>query len=223
MPMVVRGQVGMAVVVAAVAAALVLAGCDGGGGSKAATDAGRTSTTRPRSSQTASTAAGLPDGFSTSTPSGTALCHFAGSTSPQRNAPAAENQLLSGVTTGTAPCQDTVTFTFLPRAAPAPSYVVDYATGPFADSAGRRVKPPGTAYLRVRFQPASIADFSQPSAPLTYTGPRVITSTGTKVVRGLAIYAAEEGVVGWIVGIDGTHPVKVDATPGRVSIAVGTG
>jgi len=150
-------------------------------------------------------------------------CHFAGSTSPQRNALASENQLLSGVTTGTVPCQDTLTFTFLPSAAPAPSYVIDYASGPFADSAGRRVRPPGTAYLRVRFEPASIADFEQPSAPLTYTGPRVITSMGTKVVRGLAIYAAEEGVVGWIVGIDGTHPIKVDAAPGRVSIAVSTG
>ena len=201
------------VVVAAVAGALVLAGCDGGGGSTGATDAGRTSTTRSGSSTTTST----------STPSDTARCHFAGSTSPQRNALAPENQLLSGVTTGTAPCQDTVTFTFLPSAAPAPSYVIDYASGPFADSAGRRVKPPGSAYLRVRFEPASIADFDQPSAPLTYTGPRVISSTGTKVVRGLAIYAAEEGVVGWIVGIDGTHPIKVDAAPGRISIAVSTG
>jgi hypothetical protein len=148
------------------------------------------------------------------------LCRFAGSTSPQRNAPVPGNQLLSGVTTGTAPCQDTMTFTFLPSAAPAPSYVIDYAAGPFADSAGRRVKPPGTAYLRVKFQPASIADFDQPSAPLTYRGPRVITPTATKVVRGLAIYTAEEGVVGWIVGIDGKHPIEVDASPGRVSIAV---
>jgi hypothetical protein len=195
--------------VAAVAAALVLAGCDGGG-SKGASDAGRTSTTRSTSTKPSST----------SSPSTTVLCRFGGSTSPQRNAVVTDNQLLSAVTTGTAPCEDTVTFTFLPSAAPAPSYVIEYSAGPFADSAGRRVKPPGTAYLRVRFQPAWIADFDQPSAPLTYTGPRVISPTGTKVVRGLAIYAAEEGVVGWIVGLDGRHPIKVDASPGRVSIAV---
>ncbi len=204
------------------ALALVLGGCDGGG-SRGVTDAGRTSTTRAPESKTTPTTAGLPGSFAPGTPSTTVRCHVAGSTSKQRNALVADNQLLSGVTTATAPCQDTVTFTFLPSAAPAPSYVIDYAAGPFADSAGRPVKPPGSASLRVRFQPASIADFDQPSAPLTYRGPRVITPTDTKVVRGLAIYAAEEGVVGWIVGIDGRHPIEVDAGPGRVSIAVSNG
>lgn len=207
------------VVAAGLACALVLAGCDSGGGSKHATESGRTSTSRRGPSSARSTTTSLPDGFS-SAPSATTICHFNGSTSELRNGLSTVTELLSGVTTAAAPCEDTITFTFLPSAAPQPSYDIDYTDGPFTDSAGRPVKPPGTAYLRVRFSPAWIADMSQPSAPLTYTGPKVIAATGSKVVRGLALYAAEEGVVGWIVGIDGTHPIEVDASPGRVVIAV---
>jgi hypothetical protein len=206
-------------VVAGLACALVLAGCDTGGGSKHATESGRTSTTRRGSSTSRSTTTSLPDS-SSSAPSVTSICHFNGSTSELRNGLSTATELLSDVSTATAPCQDTITFTFLPSAAPQPSYDIDYTDGPFTDSAGRPVKPPGTAYLRVRFSPAWIADMSQPSAPLIYTGPKVIAATGSKVVRGLALYAAEEGVVGWIVGIDGTHPIDVDASPGRVVVAV---
>lgn len=206
------------VVAAGLSLALVLAGCDSGGGSKHATESGRTSTTGAKAATSTSTTT-LP-GSSSSVPSQTTVCHFNGSTSEQRNGLSTATELLLGVTTGTAPCEDTITFTFLPSAAPQPSYDIDYTDGPFTDSAGRPVKPPGTAYLRVRFSPAWIADMSQPSAPLIYTGPKVIAATGSKVVRGLALYAAEEGVVGWIVGIDGTHPIDVDASPGRVVVAV---
>ena len=97
---------------------------------------------------------------------------------------------------------------------------IDYADGPFMNTAGTPVKPPGTAYLRVRFHPAWIVDVNAPNAPLTYTGPHVITPTGTHVVRGLALYDSFEAMVGWIIGLDGTHPIEVDAGPGKVTITV---
>ena len=61
-----------------------------------------------------------------------------GRTEPQENALAPVDQLLTDVTTATDGCVDSVTFTFRPSSAPAPSYRVEYADGPFTDSAGAR-------------------------------------------------------------------------------------
>ncbi len=120
------------------------------------------------------------------------------------------------VTTATDGCDDTITFTFLPSTAPAPSYVVDYADGPFTDTAGRTVKPAGSVFLRVRFQPAWIADLSQPSAPLTYTGPRAITAERARGrARARALRREEaRGRLGRRRST-ATHPFAVDASPGR--------
>jgi hypothetical protein len=218
---------GRVLVAAGLSLVVVLAGCGSEGGSKDATKSGSTSTKTAKPSKTSPTTAsggtGAGSGGGTTATTLDPSCHFVGATSEQRNGLVAQDQLLSGVATTSDLCTDQVTFTFLPSAAPAPSYVIDYADGPFTDSAGTPVKPPGTTYLRVRFQPAWIADLNAPNAPLTYTGPRVITPTGTHVIRGLALYDASEAVVGWIVGLDGTHPIEVDGSPGRVTLTVSAG
>ncbi len=214
------------VVAAGLSLVVVMAACGSDGGSTKSTESGSTSTRtgKAKASSTSSATAGdTAAGSVTTTTTANPACHFVGATSEQRNQLVAQDQLLSAVTTSSDACTDRITFTFLPSAAPAPSYVVDYADGPFTDSAGRPVKPAGTTYLRVRFQPAWIADLNAPNAPATYTGPRVITPTGAHVVQGLALYDASEGVVGWVVGLDGTHPVEVDAGPGRVTVTVSAG
>ena len=220
---------GRVLVAAGLSVVVVLAGCGSDGGSKDATKSGSTSTKTGKPSKSPSTIASGGTGAGSGSGAGTTgttldpSCHFAGATSEQRNGLVTQDQLLSGVTTTSDLCTDQVTFTFLPSAAPAPSYVIDYADGPFTDTAGTPVKPPGTTYLRVRFQPAWIADLNAPNAPLTYTGPRVITPASSHVIRGLALYDANEGVVGWIIGLDGTHPIEVDGAPGRVTVTVSAG
>ncbi|MGZ4691714.1 MAG: AMIN-like domain-containing (lipo)protein [Acidimicrobiia bacterium] len=187
--------------------AMLLSGC-GSDAKKARTDSGHTS-----SSSTSTT---------TSSPtSTTAACSSVGSTDPKQNALASVDQLLTDVQTGTDGCIDTVTFTFRASAAPAPSYRIEYADPPFTNSAGDVVTPAGTVFLRIRFQPSWIADLSQESAPATYTGPKVITPTGLKSVRGLALFDAFEGVVGWAVGLDAKHPFTVEATPAKVVVKIG--
>lgn len=193
------------VVIAGLVMSLALAGC-GSDGKK--TGSGTTS-----SSSTTTT--------STSTTTTTAPCEVVGSTDPQENALAPVDQLLTDVTTATDGCVDSVTFTFRPSAAAAPSYRVEYASGPFTNSAGEAVTPAGTVFLKVRFQPSWIADLSVESAPATYTGPRVITPTGMKSVRDLALYDATEAVVGWIIGLDAQQPFVVEATPAKVVIKIG--
>jgi len=193
------------VVTAGLALALVLSGCGGDGDSS--------SDTSTSSSSRSST--------STSTTTTTVPCVSPGTLDPKENALAPETQYLTDVTTATDGCVDSVTFTFRPSAAPAPSYRVAYASGPFTNSAGEAVTPGGTVFLQVRFEPAWIADLSVESAPLTYTGPRVITPTGLKSVRGIALYEATEGVVGWVVGLDAEQPFAVDATAGKVVVTIG--
>lgn len=185
---------------------LVVSGCGGDD------DPSAGSSTSSTSSSTTST---------TSTTTTTVPCSFSGTTDPKENALAPVDQLLTDVTTSTDGCVDSVTFTFRPSSAPAPSYRVEYATGPFTNSAGDPVTPEGTVFLKVRFQPAWIADLSTESAPATYTGPRLITPTGLKSVRGLALYDAFEAIVGWVIGLDAEHPFVVEATPGKVVIKVG--
>jgi hypothetical protein len=191
------------VVTAGLVLALVLSGC-GSDGKKA------DSSTTTRSSTTTS-----------STSTTTVPCDFVGTTDPEENALAPVDQLLTDVTTATDGCVDSVTFTFRPSAAPAPSYRIEYATGPFMNSAGETVTPAGAVFLKIRFQPAWIADLSMESAPLTYTGPRVITPTGLKTVRGLALFDATEAVVGWVIGLDAQHPFAVEASSGKVVVKVG--
>jgi hypothetical protein len=195
----------------ALAVALALSACSSGDDGKAATDKGKTTSS---SSTTTSSATG----GSTTT---TSTCPRVGSTETKDSSRPAVDQLLTDVTTATDGCTDTITFTFRPNAAPMPGYQVEYADPPFDNSAGQTVTPAGTAFLKVRFIPAWIVDLNQESAPLTYKGPRTITPTGLHSVRGLAMYDASEAVVGWVIGLDGQRPFRVDASSAKVELRIG--
>lgn len=135
----------------------------------------------------------------------------------------AETFLLTDVTVATQECTDTLTFTFK-TASPAgpPPYVIEPASPPFAQAAsGEAFTVPGTTFLRVKFQPSWIADLSTGAA--TYTGPHRIEPTGTVVTRGVVLYDAFEGVVGWIVGLDGTGQYKVTSSDSPPSVTITLG
>lgn len=158
----------------------------------------------------------------------TAPCNFAGTTAAQRRdatTPATQPFLLTAVRIAAAGCTDTVTFDFRPAGPAAePPYALEYRSPPFAQAgSGAPVTVPGNAFLVIRFQPAWIADIDAPGSPPTYTGPQQITASGTSYVRGMALFDAYEGVVGWIIGLDGQRPVRVDetASPARLVINVG--
>jgi hypothetical protein len=197
--------------VGALVAALVVAGCSSGddGSNDAASRRDRTTTTT------------APSTSSSTTTTTTVSCPIVGNTETKDSPRPAVDQLLSDVTTATDGCTDTITFTFQPNAAPMPGYQVDYADPPFSNSAGQEVTPAGSAFLKVRFIPAWIADLNQESAPLTYKGPRTMTPTGLHSVRGLAMYDASEAVVGWVIGLDGPRPFEVDASSAKVVLRIG--
>jgi hypothetical protein len=198
-------------VAGAVVAALVVAGCSSGDGSSdRRTGTGDRTTTTTALSTTSSTAVTT-----------TTSCPTVGNADTKDSSRPAVDQLLTDVTTATDGCTNTITFTFQPNAAPMPGYQVEYADPPFSNSAGQTVTPAGTAFLKVRFIPAWIADLNQESAPLTYTGPRAITPTGLHSVRGLAMYDASEAVVGWVIGLDGRRPFAVDASSAKVVLRIG--
>jgi hypothetical protein len=185
---------------------VALAGCGGDDGDDTTPRTSRSSTTSSTTGPTTTT---------------TAPCAFAGTTTPQQNPLASETQYLTDVTAVRDGCTDTITFTFRPSAAVAPSYQVAYEPGPFYNSAGEVVQVAGTAFLKIRFEPAWIADLSQESAPLTYTGPRVITPVGLNTVHGLALFDASEGVVAWVAGVDGQRPFRVEPSAGQVVVTLG--
>jgi len=100
-----------------------------------------------------------------------------------------------------------------------PPYVIEPAAPPFAAAAsGAPIEVPGTTFLRVRFSPAWTADVD--TAAPTYTGPDRIDVTGGAAVRAVALYDAYEGVVGWIVGIDGSGRYRVTTATAPPSVTI---
>ena len=202
------------VMLSVLAAAVALTGCGGDGGSgRAETDRAKTTSTSTSSTTTSSS--------STTTTTAHRTCPAVGTTDTKDSARPPVDQLLTDVAVTSDGCIDTITFTFRPNAAPAPGYQVEYDVPPFFNSAGDTVTPSGSAFMRVRLQPAWIADLSEESASPTYTGPRVITPTGTTWVRGLVLYDATEAVVGWAIGLDQQRPFEVEASSAKLVIRVG--
>jgi hypothetical protein len=205
-----RSAMREAIVATGLALTMTLAGCSSDDGAKTAP------TTSSSTSSTSSTTVS-----STTTTTTTAPCNFTGTTTPQQNALASEVQYLTDVTAVSNGCVDVLTFTFRGSTTVEPSYQISYEPGPFTNTAGQAVRPAGTAFLKIRFEPAWIADLSQEGAPKTYTGPTAITPAGTHVVRGLALYDANEAVVAWVAGIDGQRPFRVEPSAGKVTITIG--
>ena len=194
---------------AAVAVALALVGAACGGGDDQEVHAGGGTTTTNSSTVTSS-------------PSTSGACAGGGGTD-SRSAPAVATSpaLLTDVRTGRQSCADRVVFQF---DGDAPGYTVEYQPGPFsAGESGQPVTIAGSAFLVLRFQPASGVDLNQPSAPPTYTGPPTITPTGLTHVREVRRLEDFEAVMTWVIGLDSMRPFTVATlgSPTRVYVDVG--
>jgi hypothetical protein len=179
---------------------LVLAAC---GSDKKQVSTSTTSTTAstPTTPDTTSPSATSPPSTSVQT-TAAPPCPNTGPTGPHATAANQPAALLTAVAVTTAGCRDTVTFTFKPSGAAAPSCTVEYRPGPFSqDGSGQPVAVAGTAFVAVRCEPAYGYDFA--NGMTTYTGPKRITPSGTRHVRQIVETGDFEGVLNWAIGLDG--------------------
>jgi hypothetical protein len=195
--------------VAFLAAALCLfAACSSDDSDEPAAPAGST-TTVATSGATASTTTTV----STTAPSTTttAPCHAVGGTDPVTTAATGRAALLRDVGVSRQRCADRVTFDFTTEANGKPKCTVAYAPPPFTmDGSGEPVSVAGSAFVRVRCEPAYGYDFE--NGMTTYTGPKQITATGTQHVRELVETGDFEAVLTWIIGLDVQRPFAVATT-----------
>jgi hypothetical protein len=86
-----------------------------------------------------------------------------------------------------------------------PKCTIEYAEPPFTmDGSGEPVTVAGSAFVQVRCEPAYGYDFE--TGEITYSGPKRIAATGTQHVRELVQAGDFEGVVTWLIGLDGPQP-----------------
>jgi hypothetical protein len=127
--------------------------------------------------------------------------------------------LLTDVRTGRQPCADRIVFDF--REGGRPSYTVEYQPGPFGlGESDQTVTIDGSAFLVVRFEPASGVDLNDPSVPRTYTGPESLHPTGLAHVREIRQIEDFEAVLIWVIGLDGTRPFSVGVLDGPPRVYV---
>jgi hypothetical protein len=120
-------------------------------------------------------------------------------------------QYLTDVAVSSDECVDRVTFDFTSRSADPPSYRIEYRPGPFTeDASGEPVTVEGQAFLVVRLEPAYGYDFEN-GVP-TYTGSKRIDANGTHRVTEVVQTGDFEAVITWVIGLDTTRPVAVEAT-----------
>jgi hypothetical protein len=101
---------------------------------------------------------------------------------------------------------------------------VAYKPGPFHDAGSGNAHPvSGTAFVVVRLHTAWIVDFGQPSAPLTYHGPKSVRPTGVAHVQDVELTDAFEGYVAWVVGLDSPRPLTVATTASPPTLVVTIG
>jgi hypothetical protein len=84
------------------------------------------------------------------------------------------------------------------------------------DGSGARVAVAGSAFLVVRFEPASGFDLSQPPGELTYHGPRRFTPEGTRVVREVVRLGDFEAVLTWAIGLSERRSYTIERHGDRV-------
>jgi hypothetical protein len=191
-----------------------LGACSSGKSHSAATT---TTTTAPSVSTTSSAAptTSSTELASTSTVLTTTTrpaCPATGSTG-SRSTPARQPAaLLTHVAVSTAPCTDSVVFTFRPHGTAVPSCTVEYRNGPFTmEASGAPVPVAGTAFALVRCEPAYGYDFE--TGQSTYTGPkRLVVPVPSGHVLEVVETGDSEGVVTWVVGLDKQRAFTVAAT-----------
>jgi hypothetical protein len=135
-------------------------------------------------------------------------------------AASAATALMTDLAAQRAGCAGKVTFSFKTGTG-APGYDIAYKPGPFRDAgSGMAHAVAGNAFVVVRLHPAWIADFNQPSAPLTYTGPKSIKPAGVPHVQDLELIEAFEGYVTWAIGLDSQRPLTVATTSSPPSLVL---
>jgi hypothetical protein len=187
----------------ALAIATAVAGC-GGGDAEVSTEE---TTTSSSSAATTSTV-------------GSAGCTVPGATVDAKTATAdVPVALLTDIRTGRQPCADRVVFEF--NGAAPPGFTVEYQPGPF--TFGESSEPlaiDGSAFLVVRFYPASNFDLSKPDAPQTSTTPDRATPSGLSHVREIRRLEDFEAVMVWVIGLDSSRPFTVAMLTGPSRVYV---
>jgi hypothetical protein len=104
-----------------------------------------------------------------------------------------------------------------------PGYEVRYVDGPvIADPSGETVVVRGDHALAIRLEPSSGYDMRNDPAGPSYTGPTRIRAASTTVVREAVETGDFEGVLQWVLGIDGEQPFLVTelSSPPRLVVDV---
>ena len=184
-------------------------------GKKAAAPTTTTATTRPTVATSTTggptTTAPVTSTTTAATSTTAPACPSAGSTAPRSTAARQPSALLTDVAVSVGPCVDRVVLTFRTHGTAAPSCAVEYRAGPFSqDGSGAPVAVAGAAFAAIRCEPATGYDFER-GAP-SYTGPKRLVPPRANHVRELVETGDFEGVVTWIVGLDGQRPFVITAT-----------
>jgi hypothetical protein len=164
------------------------------------------STTLASGTSTTSTTA--PAGTTTTLPvtTTTVACQTVGSTEPLVTTTKGTVALLRAVAATGARCADRVSFDFTTEENGKPKCSIFYDNPPFTeDASGAPVTVSGSAFVRVRCEPAYGYDYANNGAP-TYTGPKQIMASGTRHVREVRELGDFEGVLNWIIGLDAKRP-----------------
>ena len=100
-----------------------------------------------------------------------------------------------------------------------PAYDIGYAAGPFRNMGDELVEVDGTAFLRVRFEPASRVDLSVDPFAYSYTGPNRF-SPGTISVEEVVLLEDFEAIMIWIIGLTAEKPFRVGTLTGPPRIYI---
>lgn len=104
---------------------------------------------------------------------------------------------------------------------PAPSYRVEYVTGPVAEQgSGQPIEVDGTAALQVIFSLASGVDLSGTEPQTIYDGPDRLSDAGTVNVTEVVQTGDFEATLSWAVGVDEITPFTVRRLTDPTRIAV---
>jgi hypothetical protein len=130
---------------------------------------------------------------------------------PVTNPGAAGDVLLTRVHESGDRCVDHVVFDFTSTTTDPPGYRISYGAPPFSQSeSGAPLRIAGGGFIVVRLAPANTVDFL--TGKVTYTGPQRIPVANANHVRELVQGGNFEGVITWIIGLDGKRPFSVQAT-----------
>lgn len=192
--------------------AVALGGCGGKKKSSAPIDSGTTTVTvAPDGADTAATT--VPGETTTTTLPG---CKSKPEpTGPVTQAGTPDGVIFTNVRRDGDRCTDLVIFSFKSAAKAKIGYTVEYTTGPFTNaSSGEPVQVNGTAFIRVKFQPAY--PYDPATGQVSYDGPKIFTPAGGNYVTQVAQTDASEGVVTWIIGLNAKRPFAVKNGPESV-------